>query len=276
MISTDTTSKTYEVIASGGTPSGTNVGVVRGSSDDGDNVFTNLRNAVATNLNGHNGKIEVVLTTTGTGGTIQLTQATAGAAGNTTIIHNLGNTSPASPATFSGGTSTGDFRDIQHTGKYFKLAGTLSDLSAEAARDEGAVPYAGHTILESKIVLGGDPNSNSFNTKIQKNTSTNDFAASTQTTINRKVHVNQNTNYISEFAMWNSKLDDNNIKAVWELSKFNDVLFTVDKPMAAAINRMGASFEEGVDKDHVHETKGFVFGNTEHGTDSIAYGGLKK
>jgi hypothetical protein len=276
LISTDTTSKTYEMIASGGTPSGANVGVPLTSSDDGDNIFTNLRNAITTNLSGHNGKIEAVLTTTGTGGTIQLTQAIAGAAGNTTIIHNLGNTSPVSPATFSGGTSTGDFRDIQHTGKYFKLAGTLSDLSAEAARDEGAVPYAGHTILESKIVLGGDPNSNSFNTKIQKNTSTNDFAASTQTTINRKVHVNQNTNYISEFAMWNSKLDDNNIKAVWELSKFNDVLFTVDKPMAAAINRMGASFEEGVDKDHVHETKGFVFGSTEHGTDSIAYGGLKK
>ena len=76
--------------------------------------------------------------------------------------------------------------------------------------------------------------------------------------------------------MWNTKLSDENISAVWELSKFNDVLFTVEKPMAEAVTRMGASFEEGVDKDHVHETKGFVFASTEHGTDSLAFGGLKK
>ena len=92
----------------------------------------------------------------------------------------------------------------------------------------------------------------------------------------RRVHANQNTNYISEFAMWNTSLSSNNIKAVWELSRFNDVLFTVAKPMNAALERMAASFEEGVERGHTHATKGFEFVGSEHGTDSIAYGGLKK
>ncbi len=76
--------------------------------------------------------------------------------------------------------------------------------------------------------------------------------------------------------MWDTNLNGAQIKAIWELSRFNDVLFTVDKPMAAALSRGNASFEEGVEKDHVHATKGFIFGDAEHGTDSIIYGGLKK
>ena len=76
--------------------------------------------------------------------------------------------------------------------------------------------------------------------------------------------------------MWNTKLSDENISAVWELSKFNDVLFTVEKPMAAALTRMNASFEDGVENNHTHASKGFVFGDSEHGTDSIVFGGLKK
>ena len=102
------------------------------------------------------------------------------------------------------------------------------------------------------------------------------FVTFTTTSARTRVYAHQNSNYISEVAMWNTKLSDSNILAIWELSKFNDVLFTVAKPMAEAVTRMGASFEEGVDKDHVHETKGFVFASTEHGTDSLAFGGLKK
>ena len=54
------------------------------------------------------------------------------------------------------------------------------------------------------------------------------------------------------------------------------MLFTFEKPMSEALTRMDASFEEGVDSGKVHATKGFVFGNTAHGTDSLVYGGLKK
>ena len=76
--------------------------------------------------------------------------------------------------------------------------------------------------------------------------------------------------------MWGKELSGDQIKAVWELSRYNDILFTVQKPMAEALSRMRSSFEDGVKKGHRHATKGFVFGNTEHGTDSITYGGLKK
>ena len=76
--------------------------------------------------------------------------------------------------------------------------------------------------------------------------------------------------------MWDTKLPESQIKSVWELSRFNDVLFTVEKPMAAALTRMNASFEDGVENNHTHASKGFVFGDSEHGTDSIVFGGLKK
>jgi len=163
-----------------------------------------------------------------------------------------------------------DYRNINFTGTAF----TLSDANNYVADNTKA--YAGHTVSESVIVLGGDPNAVAFNSSLQKKTSTDDFATSTETHVRRRVHANQNTNTIAEFAMWNSELPEEQIRSVWELSRFNDVLYTVEKPMAAAITRMNASFEDGVDKGKRHATKGFVFGNSEHGTDSIVYGGLKK
>ncbi|MBR96856.1 MAG: hypothetical protein CMA81_08665 [Euryarchaeota archaeon] len=102
------------------------------------------------------------------------------------------------------------------------------------------------------------------------------FINSESTYLTRRVHAKQNTNYISEFALWDKKLPESQIKSVWELSRFNDVLFTVEKPMAAALTRMNASFEDGVENNHTHASKGFIFGDSEHGTDSIVFGGLKK
>ena len=268
LISADNHSKTYEICLNAGTPSAGNVKVVLSAADDGDGVFTDLRNQIV-GLNGHgSGRFSAVLDTTAN--ELTITQVAHGSAGNTSIVHTLGNTTPSSPAAFTGGRNAGDFRDIQHTGPARSLA------TAETARDALDTPYAGHTVSKSKIVIGGLANATSPIEKTVKRTSTNNFSTSTTTSQRTRVYAHQNSNYISEVAMWNTKLTDSNILAVWELSKFNDVLFTVEKPMAEAVTRMGASFEEGVDKDHVHETKGFVFASTEHGTDSLAFGGLKK
>ena len=268
LISADNHSKTYEICLSSGTPSAGNVKVVVSAADDGDGVFTDLRNQIV-GASGHgSGRFSAVLDTTAN--ELTITQVAHGSAGNTSITHTLANTSPGSPSAFTGGTDAGDYRDIKFSGEVY----TLSAANANIA--DGTKAFSGHTVMSSSIVFGGDPNAVSFNRKIVKKTSTNDFSSSTSTHVGRRVHANQNTNTIAEFAMWGKELAGDQIKAVWELSRFNDILFTVQKPMAEALSRMNASFEDGVDKGHRHATKGFVFGNSEHGTDSIVYGGLKK
>ena len=202
LISTDTTTKTYE-FRSGGDPTAGNIAVAIGANADA--TYAALKAAID-GATGHNAGLEgnkISVTHTeenpNTSGLITFKQSVGGSEGNTTITATLAN---------------------------------------------ATVPAA--------------------------------FVSTTLTHLTRRVHAKQNTNYISEFAMWDTKLPESQIKTVWELSRFNDVLFTVEKPMAAALTRMNASFEDGVENNHTHASKGFVFGDSEHGTDSIVFGGLKK
>ena len=202
LISTDTTTKTYE-FRSGGDPTAGNIAVAIGANADA--TYAALKAAID-GATGHNAGLEgnkISVTHTeenpNTSGLITFKQSLGGSEGNTTITATLAN---------------------------------------------ATVPAA--------------------------------FVSTTSTHLTRRVHAKQNTNYISEFAMWDTKLPESQIKTVWELSRFNDVLFTVEKPMAAALTRMNASFEDGVENNHTHASKGFVFGDSEHGTDSIVFGGLKK
>ena len=257
--------------AAGETITATAHGSTTTSSDTDNPTFAigANNNATATNL-ATCLNANAALTAAASSAVVTITQVTAGPSGNKTITLTDAGDAGMSKTDIAGGLAAQDFRDIQYTGPDRSLA------AAETARDSASTPFAGHTISKSKIVIGGLANATSRIAKTVKKTSTDNFATSTTTSQRTRVYAHQNSNYISEVAMWNTKLTDSNILAVWELSKFNDVLFTVAKPMAEAVTRMGASFEEGVDKDHVHETKGFVFASTEHGTDSLAFGGLKK
>ena len=240
-------------------------------SGTADTQYALLAHVVSDDIyNGTNHYNKIISTHSAVNNTVRFAQNVVGSSGNgKSASSNIANATV--DETFTGGLNAGlDYRDISFTGEVFTRA------AANSALADDTKAFTGHTVMSSSIVFGGDPNAVSFNRKIVKKSSMNDFVSSESTHVGIRVHANQNTNTISEFAMWGSELSGDQIKAVWELSRFNDVLFTVQKPMAEALSRMNASFEDGVDKGHRHATKGFVFGNSEHGTDSIVYGGLKK
>tara|TARA_Y100001970_G_scaffold179795_1_gene218918 strand:- start:26488 stop:32583 length:6096 start_codon:yes stop_codon:yes gene_type:complete len=101
LISSDGTSRTYEIDIGNGVTAGS-VPVVRG--DNGDATYANLKSAIESK-SGHNEKITIQHNNGGDSndaGSLVLTQAVAGYAGNTSITHNLAGVSGLT--TFSGGT----------------------------------------------------------------------------------------------------------------------------------------------------------------------------
>jgi len=84
-------------------------------------------------------------------------------------------------------------------------------------------------------------------------------------------------NPVSEIAFYQGMLDPTSITAIYEMSLIQDVDMLSAKPLVAALMKSNVSAQDLLSRDHVSATAGYEYNNNvEVGTDSLAFGGLKK
>ena len=84
-------------------------------------------------------------------------------------------------------------------------------------------------------------------------------------------------NPIAEIAFYKGLLDQNSIKAIYEMSLIQDPDMLSSQPLVAALMKSNVSAQDLLSRDHVSATAGYEYNNNvEVGTDSLAFGGLKK
>ena len=84
-------------------------------------------------------------------------------------------------------------------------------------------------------------------------------------------------NPLSEISFYKGLLDPVSIKAIYEMSLIQDPDVLSSKPLVAALMKSKVSAQDLLSRDHVSATAGYEYNNNiEVGTDSLAYGGLKK
>ena len=84
-------------------------------------------------------------------------------------------------------------------------------------------------------------------------------------------------NPLAEIAFYKGLLDTTSISAIYEMSLIQDVDMLSSKPLVAALMKSNVSAQDLLSRDHVSATAGYEYNNNiEVGTDSLAFGGLKK
>ena len=78
-------------------------------------------------------------------------------------------------------------------------------------------------------------------------------------------------------AFYKGLLDITSIKSIYEMSLIQSKDQLSTQPLVAALMKSNASAQDLLSRDHVSATAGYEYNNNvEVGTDSLAFGGLKK
>lgn len=84
-------------------------------------------------------------------------------------------------------------------------------------------------------------------------------------------------NPLAEISFYKGLLDTSSIKSIYEMSLIQDVDMLSSQPLVAALMKSNVSAQDLLSRDHVSATAGYEYNNNvEVGTDSLAFGGLKK
>lgn len=84
-------------------------------------------------------------------------------------------------------------------------------------------------------------------------------------------------NPLAEVAFYKGLLDITSIKSIYEMSLIQSKDQLSTQPLVAALMKSNASAQDLLSRDHVSATAGYEYNNNvEVGTDSLAFGGLKK
>ncbi len=84
-------------------------------------------------------------------------------------------------------------------------------------------------------------------------------------------------NPLADIAFYKGLLDTSSVKAIYEMSLIQDVDMLSSQPLVAALMKSNVSAQDLLSRDHVSATAGYEYNNNvEVGTDSLAFGGLKK